>query len=65
MSVSSDCKDLLKLFNDYQVKYLIIGGYAVIKYTEPRLQRTLICGFGPMLKTQWPSSGRYESLAHR
>ncbi len=36
MSVSSDFKDLLRLFNDYQVKYLIIGGYAVIKYTEPR-----------------------------
>jgi hypothetical protein len=34
MSVNSDFKDLLNLFNAYRVKYLIIGGYAVIKYTE-------------------------------
>lgn len=41
MSVSSDFKDLLRLFNDYHVKYLIIGGYAVIKYTEPRYTKDL------------------------
>lgn len=41
MSISSDFKDLLKLFNDYQVKYLIIGDYAVIKYTEPRYTKDL------------------------
>lgn len=41
MSISSDFKDLLKLFNDCQVKYLIIGGYAVIKYTEPRYTKDL------------------------
>lgn len=36
MAVSSDFKDLLRLFTDYQVEYLVVGGYAVIKYTEPR-----------------------------
>ena len=41
MSVSSDFKDLLKHFNDYHVKYLVIGGYAVIKYTEPRYTKDL------------------------
>jgi hypothetical protein len=41
MSVSSDFKDLLKLFNDFRVKYLIIGGYAVIKYAEPRYTKDL------------------------
>lgn len=41
MSVSSDFKDLLRLFNDYRVKYLIIGGYAVIKYAEPRYTKDL------------------------
>jgi hypothetical protein len=41
MSVNSDFKDLLNLFNDYHVKYLIIGGYAVIKYTEPRYTKNL------------------------
>lgn len=41
MSVSSDFKDLLKLFNQYHVRYLVIGGYAVIKYTEPRYTKDL------------------------
>ncbi len=36
MAVSSDFKDLLWLFTDYQVEYLVVGGYAVIKNTEPR-----------------------------
>jgi hypothetical protein len=41
MSVSSDFKDLLNLFNACRVKYLIIGGYAVVKYTEPRYTKDL------------------------
>jgi predicted nucleotidyltransferase len=28
-------KDLLRLFNQYQIRCLIVGGYAVMKYTEP------------------------------
>jgi hypothetical protein len=38
---SSDFKELLNLFNDYHVKYLVIGGYAVMKYTEPRYTKDL------------------------
>jgi hypothetical protein len=34
--MNSDFKDLLKLFNDYKVRYLVVGGHAVMKYTEPR-----------------------------
>jgi hypothetical protein len=30
-----DFKDFLRLLNKQQVKYLIVGGYAVMKYTEP------------------------------
>lgn len=41
MAVSSDFKELLRLFNDFQVKYLIVGGYAVMKYTEPRYTKDL------------------------
>ena len=41
MNVSSDFKELLRLFNRYQVKYLVVGGYAVIKYTEPRYTKDL------------------------
>lgn len=41
MSVNSDFKELLRLFNAYRIKYLVIGGYAVIKYTEPRFTKDL------------------------
>jgi hypothetical protein len=36
MFVNPDFSDLLKLFNEYGVRYLVIGGYAVIQYAEPR-----------------------------
>lgn len=41
MFVNSDFTDLLKLFSDKKVKYLIIGGYAVIQYAEPRYTKDL------------------------
>jgi hypothetical protein len=39
--MNSDFKELLKLFNDYRVRYLVIGGYAVMKYAEPRFTKDL------------------------
>lgn len=41
MQANSDFKDLLRLFNEDNVQYLIVGGYATIKYTEPRFTRDL------------------------
>lgn len=41
MFVNSDFSDLLRLFNANNVKYLIIGGYAVIQYAEPRYTKDL------------------------
>ena len=41
MLVNSDFKDLLRTFNDSQVKYLVVGGYAVIKYAEPRYTKDI------------------------
>lgn len=41
MFVNSDFTELLKLFNDSKVKYLIIGGYAFIQYAEPRYTKDL------------------------
>ena len=35
VELKPDFKDLLRLFNHHQVQYLIVGGYAVMKYTEP------------------------------
>jgi hypothetical protein len=39
--MTSDFRDLLKVFNDSNVKYLLIGGHAVMHYTEPRYTKDL------------------------
>ncbi len=39
--MSSEFEELLKLFNDSDVKYLIVGGHAVMLYTEPRYTKDL------------------------
>ena len=41
MFVNSDFSDLLRIFNDNNVKYLVIGGYAFIQYAEPRYTKDL------------------------
>ncbi|MEX1325402.1 MAG: hypothetical protein AB1Z29_01280 [Desulfobacterales bacterium] len=41
MFVNSDFSDLLRLFNANNVKYLVIGGYALIQYAEPRYTKDL------------------------
>ena len=41
MFVNSDFSDLLRIFNDNNVRYLIIGGYAVVQYAEPRYTKDL------------------------
>jgi len=41
MFVNSDFSDLLRLFNANQVRYLVIGGYALIQYAEPRYTKDL------------------------
>ena len=41
MFVNSDFSELLRLFNACKVRYLIVGGYAVVQYTEPRFTADL------------------------
>ncbi|HVQ38041.1 MAG TPA: nucleotidyltransferase [Pyrinomonadaceae bacterium] len=36
MPASLHFKELLRKFNEHLVKYLVVGAYAVMKYTEPR-----------------------------
>ena len=36
INLSPDFKELLRLLNSHQVKYLIIGGYAVAYHGYPR-----------------------------
>lgn len=39
--MNSDFSELLNLFNANNVKYLSVGGYAVMLYTEPRYTKDL------------------------
>jgi hypothetical protein len=39
--MNSDFKDRLRIFNEHDVRYLVVGGYAVMKYTEPRYTKDL------------------------
>ncbi len=41
MLTSPDFRELLSLFKDFEVHYLVVGGYAVMKYTEPRYTKDL------------------------
>ena len=41
MAESPHYNELLHTLNDFEVEYLIVGGYAVMKYTEPRYTKDL------------------------
>lgn len=41
MLTNPDFKELLNLFKKNNCRYLIVGGYAVMKYTEPRFTKDL------------------------
>lgn len=41
MFVNSDFNDLLRIFNAHNVRYMVIGGYAVVQYAEPRFTKDL------------------------
>ncbi|MBW1787616.1 MAG: nucleotidyltransferase [Deltaproteobacteria bacterium] len=41
MLTSSDFKELLNLFEKHEIRYMIVGGYAVMKYSEPRFTKDL------------------------
>jgi hypothetical protein len=41
MFVNSDFTELLNLFNVNGVRYLVIGGYAIVQYAEPRFTKDL------------------------
>jgi hypothetical protein len=41
MKINSDFRDLLRSFNAAGVRYLIVGGYAVMIHTEPRYTKDL------------------------
>jgi hypothetical protein len=41
MAENQHYKELLQLLNEFEVEYLIVGGFAVMKYGEPRYTKDL------------------------
>ena len=41
MAENPHYRELLQLLNEFEVRYLIVGGYAMMKYTEPRYTKDL------------------------
>jgi hypothetical protein len=41
MAENPHYKELLQRLNEFEVRYLIVGGYAIMKYTEPRFTKDL------------------------
>jgi hypothetical protein len=41
MELNSDFVDLLRVFSSERVRYLVVGGLAVIEHTEPRYTKDL------------------------
>ncbi len=62
--MNSDFKDLLKLFNAAKVRYLVVGGHAVMKYTEPRYTKDLDIWIEASPEMPVRSFDHCESSAH-
>lgn len=59
MLTSSEFRELLSIFSDHKVRFLIVGGYAVMKYSEPRFTKDLDLWIAI---DQQNASAVYESL---
>jgi predicted nucleotidyltransferase len=53
--MNSDFRDLLRLLAEHEVRYLIVGGYAAMRYSQPRLTKDLDIWIDP-------STGNSERL---
>ena len=61
MPTNSDFRELLSALNDYDARYLVIGGYAVMFYTEPRFTKDLDLWVEP---TRENGVRVFQALAH-
>lgn len=41
MEINADFQELLSIFKEEGVRYLVVGGYAVMRYTEPRYTKDI------------------------
>jgi predicted nucleotidyltransferase len=57
MFVNSDFSDLLRIFNDHNVRYMVIGGYAVVQYAEPRFTKNADAVYNALKEFGAPLAG--------
>lgn len=48
--MNSDFRDLLRLFAKHKVRYLIVGGYAAMHYSQPRVTKDLDVWLDPSVE---------------
>lgn len=49
MEISQDYEELFRILNAFKIKYLVVGAYAVIFYSEPRFTKDLDIWISPDL----------------
>lgn len=47
MDISRDYEELFRILNDCKIKYLVVGAYAVIFYSEPRYTKDIDIWINP------------------
>ena len=62
---TSDFSDLLRLFEDSGIRYLVVGGHAVMAYASPGSRRISTYGSIRPWRTRRRSSQRWPVLARR
>jgi hypothetical protein len=60
-----DYKDLLSAFHAHGVKYLVVGGFAVIYHAQPRFTKDMNLFIKRTLKTRRRPMPRLPNSAHR
>lgn len=63
--MSSDFNDPLSSFDAHEVRYLVVGGHAVMFYSEPRYTKDLDIGVDVSADNAARSSGRSPNSALR
>jgi predicted nucleotidyltransferase len=48
--MNSDFRELLQVFADHEVRYLVVGGYAAIHYSQPRYTKDLDLWIEPTME---------------
>ena len=62
--MNSDFKDLLRIFAEEGVEFLVVGAYAVIHHTQPRYTKDLDVWIKPSPESRQPISNAQHSISN-